>query len=49
MENLTAILNSVKEIGIINVLLILFMLYQFKMLNWLQKQNDYLLEKLFDK
>lgn len=49
MENLAAILNSVKEIGIINVLLILFMLYQFKMLNWLQKQNDYLLKKMFDK
>ncbi len=48
-KNLTVILDSVNEIGIINVLVVLFVLYQFKMLSWLQKQNEYLLKRLFDK
>lgn len=49
LDNLDTIFGAIKEIGIINVLLVLFVLYQFKMTSWLKKQNEYLLRKLIEK
>jgi len=44
--NLEVIFKAIEQIGILNVLLVLFVWQQFRTISWLKKQNELLLKKL---